>query len=84
MAPWMRRPQEWHIPLGEGPQRAAGPQKEQKLSEAFKSIPPLPKIHSASRAGAILDAEDLSFAGTGSRPQPAGRHVLQSLAAASP
>jgi len=38
------------------------------VSEAFKSTPPLAEIHSASRAGATWDAEDLSLAGTGSRP----------------
>jgi hypothetical protein len=38
------------------------------VTEAFESTPPLAEIHSASRAGETWDAEDLSLAGTGSRP----------------
>lgn len=38
------------------------------MTEAFESTPPLAEIHSASRAGETWDAEDLSLAGTGSRP----------------
>ena len=52
-----------------------GPSTRAKVSEAFKSTPPLAEIHSASRAGATWDAEDRSFVGTGSRPQAESRTV---------